>query len=129
MSDTLQDILEFAEDQAARNIERVRGVDDGMVEDRKEWLAEVKEFVANFGDYLLLHKSHVDAQQVFDQATRSYLTRSKVCAQCSDVMTEREYYTYRFRNEVLESKLPKVINMLLNYLEAPKPEQTPPAQT
>ena len=80
-------------------------------------------------DYVLTHKSHLEVHQLYDQASASYLTNGMLHVMCSDRIHDTELLQYRFRCEVLESKVPKVFDKMVKYLEAPKPEQTQPAQS
>ena len=125
----LKSHLDCAINMAEEQLEHCRKHGGAGIEEAQELLDEMIEFYPKLSDYVLLHKSHLEVHQLYDQASASYLTNGMLHVMCSDTIHATELLQYRFREEVLESKVPKVFDKMVKYLEAPKPEQTQPAQS
>lgn len=125
----LKSHLDYAINMAEEQVEHCRRYDGAGVEEAQELVDEMIEFYPKLSDYVLLHKSHLEVHQLYDQASASYLTNGMLHVMCSDRIHHTELLQYRFREEVLESKVPKIFDKMVKYLEAPKPEQTQPAQS
>lgn len=126
MRDKVMAVLEDALRTIKTSRQFIAGLSADIQEAVEAELTEVQEIVKSMDDYVLMHKSHIEVQQVYDQASASHLTNGMLQVMCSDRMHDAELLAYRFKQEVLESNVPKVFNKMIKYLEAPKPEQTQP---
>lgn len=118
--------LEVAEDmeQSVRDARAPAEVRERVVEE----VTMLEELVDGLDDYVLVHKSHIDVSQAYDM--RQGATLRQVCLLWSRKIHQNEVAFFRGGSvEALQNEIDEVTRQLIKYLEAPKPEQTPPAQT
>lgn len=79
-------------------------------------------------DYVLTHKSHVSQRCQCDTVFNQHLVSTAVFAKVDAWIGQEEVDLAWGRLDVLDDERKKQHRDLIKYLEAPKPEQTQPAQ-
>lgn len=91
---------------------------------------ELQPIVSGLDDYILVHKSHIEVSQYESLPLYGFMTRAMIQVQAGDIVPMVEIVQSKNGEEhVLKQHREHVVSKLLKYLEAPKPEQTQPAQS
>jgi hypothetical protein len=118
----LLEVLSFAENDAKANAATYARTQFLSIS-HEVFLRSVQAVITELHQYALMHKSHIEVDQVMSEAAYGWLTQAKVQVHAVDVTPMVEVVQSKNGEDFILGQHRAYIQVrLCNYLEAPKPE-------